>query len=363
MTSPYPAAQALLIVGVLYIFYIYVRPVLEMFADLSISPAEETKGLLVEQDELPPMAPSVREELMRIDPKFIENLMDIEKETIEIMGNIVTTVAGLLASEAQDRNIDAYRQEAIQYITKETGGTTPKFCTKERLDRAFDGDSSKGLTQLQNCLPARPAKYLILLSYAAKVYMKQLRESRESLGGAYSGTGAIQGGPDMEMPSFAAPQNDNGTARLPPEGFRCKAAYPNAEILPAEGFRCKAAYPNAEILPAEGFRCKAGILPAEGFQDSASGSLYYSSSYALSTPQREEAPISPSLKTPFENAADAWIAAYDADALKQIRAYIRYCKWARKETAAIRSDSESGAIANKIQLPPSALPSASSLPL
>lgn len=329
MTSPYAAAQALLIVGVLYIFYIYVRPVLEMFADLSISPAEETKGLLVEQDELPPMAPSVREELMRIDPKFIENLMDIEKETIEIMGNIVTTVAGLLASEAQDRNIDAYRQEAIQYITKETGGTTPKFCTKERLDRAFDGDSSKGLTQLQNCLPARPAKYLILLSYAAKVYMKQLRESRESLGGAYSGTGAIQGGPDMEMPSFAAPRNDNGTARLPPEGFRCKA----------------------------------GILPAEGFQDSASGSLYYSSSYALSTPQREEAPISPSLKTPFENSADAWIAAYDADALKQIRAYIRYCKWARKETAAIRSDSESGAIANKIQLPPSALPSASSLPL
>ena len=340
MTSPYPAAQALLIVGVLYIFYIYVRPVLEMFADLSISPAEETKGLLVEQDELPPMAPSVREELMRIDPKFIENLMDIEKETIEIMGNIVTTVAGLLASEAQDRNIDAYRQEAIQYITKETGGTTPKFCTKERLDRAFDGDSSKGLTQLQNCLPARPAKYLILLSYAAKVYMKQLRESRESLGGAYSGTGAIQGGPDMEMPSFAAPRNDNGTARLPPEGFRCKAAYPNAEILPAEGF--------------------------QGQQDSpasASGSLYYSSSYALSTPQREEPPISPSLKTPFENAADAWIAAYDADALKQIRAYIRYCKWARKETAAIRRDSESGAIANKIQLPSSASPSASSLPL
>jgi hypothetical protein len=326
MTSPYATAQALLIVGVLYIFYIYVRPVLEMFADLSISPAEETKGLLVEQDELPPMAPSVREELMRIDPKFIENLMDIEKETIEIMGNIVTTVAGLLASEAQDRNIDAYRQEAIQYITKETGGTTPKFCTKERLDRAFDGDSSKGLTQLQNCLPARPAKYLILLSYAAKVYMKQLRESRESLGGAYSGTGAIQGGPDMEMPSFAAPRNDNGTARLPPDGFRSKAE-------------------------------------AEGFQDSASGSLYYSSSYALSTPQREEAPISPSLKTPFENAADAWIAAYDADALKQIRAYIRYCKWARKETAAIRSDSESGAIANKIQLPSSALPSASSLPL
>lgn len=322
MTPPsYAAARALLIVGVLYIFYIYLRPVLERFADLSISPAEETKGLLVEQDELPPMAPSVREELMRIDPKFIETLMDIEKDTIEIMGNITTTVAGLLASEAQDRNIDAYRQEAIQYITKETGGTPPKFCTKERLDRAFDGDSSKGLTQLQNCLPARPAKYLLLLSYAAKVYMKQLRESRESLGGAYSGSGAMQGGPDMEMPSFAAPRNDNGTARLPPEGF--------------------------EDSPV-----------------SASSSLYYSSSYALPAPQRGgETPIPPSLKTPFENAVDAWIAAYDAEALKQIRAYIRYCKWARKEIAAIRRDSESGAIARKVQLPETVPPSASSLPL
>ncbi len=322
----YTAARALLIVGVLYIFYIYLRPALERFADLSISPAEETKGLLVEQDELPPMAPSVREELMRIDPKFIETLMDIEKDTIEIMGNITTTVAGLLASEAQDRDIDAYRQEAIQYITKETGGTPPKFCTKDRLDRAFDGDSSKGLTQLQNCLPARPAKYLLLLSYAAKVYMKQLRESRESLGGAYSGSGAMQGGPDMEMPSFAAPRNDNGTARLPP----------------------------------------GSIFSKEGFEDSpgsASASLYYSSSYALPAPQREEAITPASLKSPFENAVDAWIAAYDAEALKQIRAYIRYCKWARKEIAAIRRDSESGAIAHKVQLPETAAPSASSLPL
>ena len=328
MTPPsYAAARALLIVGVLYIFYIYVRPALERFADLSISPAEETKGLLVEQDELPPMAPSVREELMRIDPKFIETLMDIEKDTIEIMGNVTTTVAGLLASEAQDRDIDAHRQEAIQYITKETGGTPPKFCTKERLDRAFDGDSSKGLTQLQNCLPARPAKYLLLLSYAAKVYMKQLRESRESLGGAYSGSGAMQGGPEMEMPSFAAPRNDNGTARLPPDGFR------------------------------------AIIERFEGNPDSASGSLYYSSSYALSVPQRGEAPIPASLKTPFENSVDAWIAAYDTEALKQIRAYIRYCKWARKEISTIRRDSESGAIARKIQLPETTAPSASSLPL
>ncbi len=328
MTPPsYAAARTLLIVGVLFVLYIYARPLLERFADLSTSPAEETKGLLVEQDELPLVGPSVREELMRIDPKFIETLMDIEKDTIEIMGNVVTTVAGLLASEAQDRNIDAYRQEAIQYISKETGGTPPKFCTKERLDRGFDVDAAKGLTQLQNCLPARPAKYLLLLSYAAKVYMKQLRETRESLGGAYSGSGAVQGGPQMDMPSFAAPRNDNGTARLPP----------------------------------------GSIFPVEGFQDnldSASNSLYYSSSYALSAPERGSgAPTTAAAKTPFENSVDAWKAAYDAEALKQIRAYIRYCKWARKEIAAIRRDSESGAIANKIQMPAGTSPSASALPL
>ncbi len=327
MRNLHPILQALLIVGVLYFLYIYVRPVLERFADLSTSPAEETKGLLVEQDELPPLAPSVREELMRIDPKFIETLMDIEKDTIEIMGNVVTTVAGLLASEAQDSNIDAYRQDAIKYISKETGGTPPKFCTKDRLDRALDGDSAKGLAQIQNCLPARPAKYLLLLSYAAKVYMKQLRESRESLGGAYSGSGAMQGGPDMEMPSFAAPRNDDGTARLPPTLFR--------------------------------------ETTTENFQDgsTASASLYYSSSYLLPPPERGTTTVSPQAKTPFENLVDAWRAAYDAESLKQIRAYIRYCKWARREIAAVRRDSESGAIANKVQMPASTAPSASSLPL
>lgn len=329
MRSPiHPLAQALLIVGVLYIMYIYLRPVLERFADLSISPAEETKDLLVSDDELPTLAPTVREELMRIDPKFVETLMEIEKDTIEIMGSVVTTVAGLLASEAQDSNIDAYRQDAIVYVSKETGGTPPKFCTKERLDRAFDGDSTKGLAKLHNCLPARPAKYLLLLSYAAKVYMKQLREARETLGGAYSGSGALQGGPDMEMPSFAAPQNDDGSARLPPDGFR-------------------------------------GAI--EGFVD-GTPSLNYSSSYLLPTPIRLTASDAAqqqtqSLNTPFENAVDAWKAAYDTDSLRQIRAYIRYCKWARKEIAAVRRDAESGAVANKIQLPPTTGPSASLLAL
>jgi hypothetical protein len=327
MMSPiHPVAQALLIVGVLYISYIYIRPVLERFADLSISPAEETKDLLVSDDELPTLAPTVREELMRIDPKFVETLMGIEKDTIEIMGSVVTTVAGLLASAAEDTNIDAYRQDAILYVSKETGGTPPKFCTKDRMDRAFDGDSTKGLAKLHNCLPARPAKYLLLLSYAAKVYMKQLREARETLGGAYSGSGALQGGPEMEMPSFAAPRNDDGSARLPPDGFR-------------------------------------GAI--EGFVD-GTPSLNYSSSYLLPTPTRltaSEATEQQPLKTSFENAVDAWKAAYDTDSLRQIRAYIRYCKWARKEIAAVRRDAESGAVANKIQLPPTISPSASALSL
>ncbi len=327
-----PLIQALLIVGVLYVAYIYLGSNLERFANLSISPAEETKDLLVGDDELPTLAPSVREELMRIDPEFVETLLDIEKDTIEIMGSVVTTVAGLLASEAQDTNIDAHRQDAILYISKETGGTPPKFCTKERLNRAFEGDSTKGLGQLHNCLPARPAKYLLLLSYAAKVYMKQLREARETLGGAYSGSGALQGGPDMEMPSFAAPRNDDGSARLPPEGFQ-------GPMGPV--------YPSANLRPAEGFQTASDV-----------GSLNYSSSYLLPQPSRTTSEAPP-LKTSFENAVEAWKAAYDANSLRQIRAYIRYCKWARKEIAAVRRDAESGGIAQKIQLPSTSSPSAS----
>lgn len=327
-------AFALLIVGVLYVIYSIIRPALERFID--INPAEETKDLLVSADELPLIGPSVREELMRLDPKFIEMLLDIEKDTVEIMGHVVTTIAGLLASEAEDSNIDAHRQEAIQYVTKETGGTPPKFCAKDRLDRAFDMEASKGLKQLQNCLPARPAKYLLLLSYAAKVYMKQLRESRESLGGAYSGSGAMQGGPEMEMPSFAPPPNDNGTPRLPPEGFQTPKAFIN---------------PNSSY-GAEGF---------EGFEDTQSGSLFYSSSYLLSAPTKSltASTVDTTLRSPLENTVDAWKSAYDSESVKQIRAYIRYCKWARKEIQAIKKDSESGAISKKIQLPSNVSPSVS----
>ncbi len=337
MKSIHLVAQALLIVGVLYVVYIYLGRRLERFADLSISPAEETKDLLVGDDELPTLAPSVREELMRIDPEFVETLLDIEKDTIEIMGSVVTTVAGLLASEAQDSDIDAYRQDAILYISKETGGTPPKFCTKERLNRAFEGDSTKGLGQLHNCLPARPAKYLLLLSSAAKVYMKQLREARESLGGAYSGSGALQGGPEMEMPSFAAPRNDDGSARLPPEGFQG---------------------PMGPVYPSANLRSAGGFL--EGFQTASDvGSLNYSSSYLLPRPTRTASEAPAPIKTSFENAVEAWKAAYDANSLRQIRAYIRYCKWARKEIAAVRRDSESGGIAKKIQLPSTVSPSVS----
>ena len=311
----------ILLIVVMGVIYTLIRPALERFID--ISPAEETKDLLVSADELPLIGPSVREELMRVDPKFIEMLLDIEKDTIEIMGHVVSTVAGLLASEAQDSNIDAYRQEAIQYITKETGGTPPKFCAKDRLDRAFDIEASKWLKQLQNCLPARPAKYLLLLSYAAKVYMKQVREARESLGGAYSGSGAMQGGPELEMPSFAPPPNKDGTPRLPPDIFRANA---------------------------------------EGFQESQTGSLYYSSSYLLPNPVATPltaSTVDTTLRSPLENMLDAWKAAYDAESIKQIRAYIRYCKWARKEIQAVKRDSESGGIVKKVQLPPSASPSVS----
>lgn len=352
----YRVILALLIVGVLYVATSYIRSALERFID--ISPAEQTKDLLVSADELPLIGPSVREELMRLDPKFIEMLLDIEKDTIEIMGNVVSTVAGLLSADAQDTNIDAYRQDAIQYIAKETGGIPPKFCAKDRLDRAFDVESKKGLTQLQNCLPARPAKYLLLLSYAAKVYMKQLREARESLGGAYSGTGAMQGGPEMEMPSFAPPPKEDGTPRLPPEGFQAPKALvnPNASLRLAEGFGTFGALSQGSC-GAEGFQA-----PIEGFQSEGdSGSLFYSSSYLLPNPTKPltASQVDTTLRTPFENMLDAWKSAYDNESVKQIRAYIRYCKWARKEIQAIKGDAESGGIAKKIQLPSNASPSVS----
>lgn len=352
-----PLVLLIVVVGIAYTFIV---PVLERFVD--ISPAEETKDLLVSADELPLIGPSVREELMRVDPKFIESLLDIEKDTIEIMGHVVSTVAGLLASEAQDSNVDAYRQEAIQYITKETGGTPPKFCAKDRLDRAFDMEASKGLKQLQNCLPARPAKYLLLLSYAAKVYMKQLREARESLGGAYSGSGAMQGGPELEMPSFAPPPNEDGTPRLPPDIFRTGPTKRSQE-----GFATKGGLSQGSTR-AEGFQTpKAFINPnaslrlAEPFETQQTGSLYYSSSYLLPAPTKPltASTVDTTLRSPLENVLDAWKTAYDAESVKQIRAYIRYCKWARKEIQAIKRDSESGGIVKKVQLPSNASPSVS----
>lgn len=176
---------------------------------------------------------------------------------------------------------------------------------------ATDADGV-ALDRLAVCLPQKPAKYLVLLSYAAKTYMKQVDAAQQSLGNTYASASTGSAEPTMEMPSF------------PP-------------LAGMEG-----------VGSTEGFSASAATMgPA------ALAAVAYTSSYKLNTPPKSSSGAGTSglLATPFDNHLIAWKAAYNAESMKRIKAYLKYIRWARKQSAGMEDDLKSGAILKNLAGP------------
>ncbi len=278
--------------------YVSLTAMRETFTGTTEQPVDK---LLLEESDLPVVKSSIREAIIESDGgEFLTQQLELLKTTREIYGELLEKMAMNLAAAAESRDVAAYKQAAIDKISAETGGMPPRFCDDARVERLLGADAdTEALERLAVCMPNKPAKYLILLSYAAKTYMKQVGAAKETLGGPYEAT-ASAGPAEMEMPTF------------PPEAV-------------------------------EGFSTASAQAPA-----GTASLVAYTSPYRLNTPPKSSSELPLLARTPFDNRLIAWKAAYNAESMKRIKAYLKYINWARKQTAALQADLQSGAMINQL---------------
>jgi hypothetical protein len=263
----------------------------------------QEKVLLDELDLGAAAEPTIRDLLMEKAPMFIEDQLEIFKETRSIYERIIRTAAGLLAAEEgvvvtnNGASLQPFVEPAIAAIARDAG-ETPRFCSKGQLDAALDSPSSAGLERLYECLPATPGKYLLLLSYAARM----LKRHFEGVAGL--GLGSV---PELPMGAEGDMAVAVGASKKVREGWRDS--------------RVSEAFVSAYALKA----------PERG-----SGNGSSSGSQVASDP-RQQTPNST-----FDNQLEAWKQAFDAESTKRIKQYIRYCNNVYKKLDTINEEAESG---------------------
>ena len=265
----------------------------------------QEKVLLDEIDLGDSGAPTLREYLIEKEPVFFQKQLDIFNSTRIIYERIIKTIAGVLAAEDKSSDYKAFIEPAIQSISARAG-EAPRFCSSRRLDMILDAPIALGkqpsLDTIHECMPSSPGKYLLLLSYAARILKEQL-DSSDSIGlGSYTEL-------DMEEPPIYT--TASGSASGVPKKMASDAAYKSVFAL------------ETPVRPVR-----------EGF---ASGSA---SAAAGSRP------------TDFDNQLAAWKYAFDTESMSKIQMYIRYCNKIFSKIDTIKADVESGSIFKKMDLGP-----------
>jgi hypothetical protein len=262
----------------------------------------QEKVLLDELDLGAAAEPTIRDLLVEKAPMFLEDQLEIFRETRSIYERIIRTAAGLLAADEDavatndTAALQPFVEPAIAAIGRDAG-ETPRFCSKGQLDAALDSPSSAGLERLYECLPATPGKYLLLLSYAARMLKRQFE------GAAGLGLGGV---PELPMGAEGDMAAAVGTDKKVREGWRDS--------------RVSEAFVSAYALKA----------PERGSGNSVS------SSQAASDP-RQQTP-----NTTFDNQLEAWKQAFDTESTKRIKQYIRYCNNVYKKLDTINEEAKSG---------------------
>lgn len=290
---------AILLIALIFIFCIYyylTRLHLEGFVETA-----SAKKMLLEETDLQTFAgPSVREELMRLDPAFLEQQLEIYGQTRKIFSSIIETAAGAIGGAASPSASD--KADAINSIAREAGGERPEFCGKARVDSLLDDPAgAAGLDRLFTCLPSTPGRLLLLLSYAARLLKEQIGDAGKMLGGDYAASAE-------EMPSFPIDtRNSNSNGSIKTEGFMSSSG--------------NDVYISDYALPT--------VVPREGNNSSGSGRNPY--------------------KSAIENQLEAWKAAFDTESIKRIQLYIRYCNGVLKKIGSIQEDAKSGKLIKKMR--------------
>ncbi len=270
----------------------------------------QERVLLDESDLGDSGAPTLREHLMEKEPVFFQEQLDIYNSTRDIYDKIIKTVAGVLAAEENATNdLSKYVEPAIQSIT-EKAGEAPRFCKKSRLDVILDApvapNTQPNIDTIHECLPATPGKYLLLLSYASRILKEQFDNGAGSLGGTYSEI-------DLEEPPI---YTDNSSGSTIPKRGASDAAYISKYALPT--------------VTRESFISGSASASASATGGSASAVRMMASG--------------------FENQLAAWKHAFDAESMKRIKMYIRYCNKIYQKIDTIKKDAESGALLKKMNL-------------
>ncbi len=262
---------------------------------------EEKKVLLDELDLGSAAEPSIRDLLMEKAPMFLEEQLGIFKKTRAIYERIIRIAAAALATdegvvlrgENDTAGLQPFVEPAITAIARDAG-ETPRFCSTSQLNAALDTPASTGLERLYECLPASPGKYLLLLSYAARLLKEQL--------GNAAAIGVDTSVPDSDLP-------------IEPAAEAAKQAKKTAASM-------------------------------EGFVDSRASSAYVSA-YALQAPERAQATADPRTQIPnssFDNQLEAWKRAFDPESTKRIQQYLRYCNNVFKKLDTMKADAASGSL-------------------
>ncbi len=268
---------------------------------------EEKKVLLDELDLGSAAEPTIRDLLMEKEPMFFEDQLGVFKQTRVIYERIIRIAAAALATdegvvlrgENDTAGLQPFVEPAISAIARDAG-ETPRFCSTSQLNAALATPASAGLERLYECMPASPGKYLLLLSYAARLLKEQL--------GNASAIGIDTNVPDADLP-------------IEPAAEAAKQA-------------------------------KKTTASMEGFVDSRANSAYVSA-YALKAPERTQVTASadPRTQTPnssFDNQLEAWKRAFDPESTKRIKQYLRYCNNVFKKLDTIKADAESGSLLKRM---------------
>lgn len=167
------------------------------------------KVLLDAQDLNTFEGPSIRDLLMEKEPAFLERQLDFYNQTRTIYKKIIDTLVGLSGGA---------REDVVEQLGAQAGGERPDFCSKEQVEELLDSSAEHGLEPLFQCLPSAPARYLLLLSFAAKTYQGQLESA-----------GTVVG---LDMPTLPIVEKFSASAAAA-AGAAADAAYISPYLLPA----------------------------------------------------------------------------------------------------------------------------------
>ena len=296
------------ILSVFLIYYLLTRRVIEKFIDSS---AGRSSKVLLDESDIPELAaePSIHDFLLEKDPIFLEEQLGIYDKTRAILQKIILVFANV--GQGQGREPAEQIEEAIQTISKQTFGESPRFCSSSRVKELLNTPKGNGLAPLFKCLPERPDKYLLLLSFASKTIKGQLDSVQGILG----------------LQKISADAND-----LPP--------------------------PSEVELSAR----RTGSANIEGFADAESAPLAasaYISAYAIPNSTKKTTASATASTLPeditsqdmtLENELSAWKSAYNTESMTRIKQYLKYCTAALKDIDDINNAGKDGSLIKRINL-------------